>query len=497
MPQAESADAIAAAENLLGRLARRYAEAGEAASGVLETQTREFAAGVAAASLLGAEAALGALHAVAAGARGEAGAIEIPGRARCFRVDLPEMDPRTGSAFALATIRGEDRFLTVVRASPEREGTARTFAVARWKPPLPEGRRGAPGQAHAGADDAEEAVRLLRLARGTSTHAAPDSRWDLAAAAREMARGRFSGVDLVASVSSLAFASRSGGVFQSVHAEALAPAWERYAAAMRPVLAPALQHVERGAIGLGGMGIHPLAARAVAADGGFAGPVCERAGRLLREGVAGMRLRGRAGDFARLGDDVIEAGFAWGRAWLAYGDLDRETFAVEGPVPGAPGTRVGRYHRNADLACDHQAHVAVVDRDASGAVSRIEIHLAHLPPAQALEYDPSSLEETWRVFADESADPPRLTRRTLAERIQAGDPLPAPAAGFDFKTGSLLPGTADDADLALSNAFYGLSEDRWAMSNLAEARDGWAESWDFTEEGEAPPEQRPGACPRP
>ena len=246
-----------------------------------------------------------------------------------------------------------------------------------------------------------------------------------------------------------------------------------------------------------------LSEEALEGDGGFGGPTCAVAQLEMASSAARLRLTTEAADYAALAEGLAGHGIRWGEKWLAYADTDRWTFAVEGP----DGT-IGRYHRNVDLIADVDSHFTVVRRDPAGQPTGIEIHVAHEPTESVREWaweEPASdvavsLAHRAHLYADPEADPPRLTRTDLADRVAAGLPLPPPSAGIDLVTGELLPGTVEDRQQVLENFFYGVSEDSYALLALRGKKAksiGWEIRKDFSEYDGIEEEPEPDAAARP
>ncbi len=476
---------------------RDIAPADEDASSLYERRIREFREGVVALTLRSARDTVVAAHerCLAAGALDEGSALTGPDGVRMFSV-TPGGSP--ADCMGLAVVRGDDRFATFVGPyspdSPDRDVTGEDITVVQWKAPPPADLTaeldGLPKD-----PDALDPEQVSSLATRLSAYALPGSRLDLGHIASEMVAGETPwGEARVASVSEMRFTMPDSSFTRlRGQTEDKVAAWQAYADVMRPLVMaeghePLTERQMWDLTGFGSM----AAVEAAKVDGGFYGA----AGAWAEEAISGstwrFRLAHMASAFARLAEDTIAAGYVWGERALTYADLDRHTFAVASP----DGRVLGRWHRNSDLIAPIQAHMAVVVRDDTGNPTRVEIHAAHSPfGGYREERWPTSrkliesLVSSMGIYSDENADPPRLTRRALADRIASGQPLPQPAGGIDLVTGELLPGTSRDALQSMENAFYGYREDRWAMDQIAaRKKPGYVRRnvKDFAEEGEDP-----------
>lgn len=392
--------------------------------------------------------------AVAAGAVDEAGAMWGPGgQLQLFAV--PDLGKNCAG---LAIIAGQHRFLVTLPP----EGPGYSIAVVRWQPDLAEAdmARLAPWADDPGQLTPQEVVRAaLRLA----AFARPGSQTSLEDT-----------VGLLRTSQLTPEALRVGTlrVERSLRRDRLPrllpqcpnglPGFFDFADAIRPLLdlpqvAPAGRpHVPSA-----------LASMALDADGGFLGEHCRMASSLLRQGVRQQQFSAMAEGFAALADHMEEAGFIGPHCALSDDDDARLSFVVPGADPGV----MGRYHLNATLTSAIDAHMVVTRRGPDGRVERIEVHPCHRP-VETLSMSNGwqaarlvlSLGATASACADEHASPPRLTLAMLVDRLVSGQPLPPPAGGYDCRSRSLLPGTAENCGEVISQAIQGYLMDRAAMA---------------------------------
>lgn len=457
------------------------------AAGRLADAGQEFLDGVAVGSLARAAAPVLTWTArlLEEGADSEATAVEVPGGV-AFAVAAGR-----ATGIALTTPDGA-RYVTLVR--PDDDGGLQV-AAGRWMPsPAPEAF--ALANALRGISGDASGLQMVRAAAALAGTAGEEDDLALAAMLPRFAKDGRLGMTAAIGSASLAWYGDEDpghrGMATGSVALGASSRWAAYAGAMRELVVsepPAPGHEEIRLVTSGGGGF--VAEVALAADAGFYGETCAAAVDELALSAITLRLRQEAADYVALAEGLLDHGIAWGEQWLAYADTDRWTFAVAGP----DGT-LGRYHRNVDLIADVDSHVAVIRRDAEGQPTRLEIHIAHRPAETARDYNwqatarevAIALANDAHLYADPEADPPRLTRGELAARIAAGEPLPPPAAGMDFVTGELLPGTIEDAHQVVANFFYGASEDSYALQALQGRQEktvGWEVRTDFAEvEGE-------------
>ena len=419
------------------------------------------------------------------GAVDEARALEGPGGVRYFAAAAPG-----GGAEGLATIRGDDRFVTLRLAGKEGE----SIVAASWLPEDAEADARADAETDARIPDIDLAAEedLVACAALYEGRARPGDERGLGGLLDRLAAG--DSVPWEARIGSVSLRAFGSGKRQRLgaHGNLVYASWTRYAAAVRDLFLS-------GPPGPGGEVVTGTggydAEDTLEADGGFWGETTELRASAVRESIQSWRLKELAAVFVRTAEDVLAAGYAWPAKLLEYADHDRFTFAAASP----DGSRIGRWHRNADLFSDVQATMAVVVRDASGKPERIELHAAYQPPGRFLEDGFGNGREAAAALAGDAlfhaapeADPPRLTRWELARRIAEGEPLPPPAGGIDLLTGELLPGTVEDALQVVENALGGLRQDHHAMKAIAagETDDMVVEDEAFDQAGE------PGATPR-
>lgn len=396
-----------------------------------------------------------------AGAVDESTALVGPGGIRYFVAVAPE-----SQAEGLATVMGEDRFVTIPTRTAK--GEAMVF-VASWKPitaasdidaligTLPEDPSEVPAE------------QMLALARGLAGCIRDDDERSLGGVMSAVAQFGEPDPDTMVGTARLAEFESRGRTIRALHGRVNMELWPRYAAGVRE-LALASPPADEDEIVTGSGGFE--AEEAVTVDGGFYGELCAWRSSNMREAIQAWRFSALASEFLRTAEKVAEAGYAWPARFLEYADHDRFTFAVTSP----DGSRIGRWHRNADLICDMREHMVVVTRDAAGTPERIEVFPTHEPVECTLEQGGDTaqtirhLADSLDTYADEGADPPRLTRWALASRIAAGEPLPEPAGGIDLVTGKLLSGTVEDGQHLIRNAFSALSGDMDVMARIGKGK---------------------------